>query len=199
MEINKKYLLPLANYNEVENIKKQIIIGNTFNYDMKHIISWVNRFNGKYKKTAAFTIDAAGIVYKHFEPSHQSEYFNDLDLNNKSIVILLENEGWLNNNQENNQFISSLGHIYNEDEVFHKKWREHSHWSPYSKEQIDSAIMLIKGLCKEFFIPLTVMTHNTKIDDLEDYKGVLYKSNLEKHYTDVSPAFNFEYFINNIT
>lgn len=198
MKIDETYLLPKLNYIEIESIKKQIIIGNTFNYDMRHIVGWLNRFNGKYKKTAAFTIDAAGIVYKHFEPSYQSEYFNDLELNNKSIVILLENEGWLTNNGENNQFISWLGHIYKGEKVFHKKWRDYSHWSPYSEEQINSTILLAKKLCNEFLIPVTAMTHNTKVEDLEDYKGILYKSNLSKHYTDVSPAFDFDYFINNI-
>jgi N-acetyl-anhydromuramyl-L-alanine amidase AmpD len=198
MKIDESYLLPKTNYNEVENIKKQIIIGNTFNYDMRHIIGWLNRFNGKNKKTAAFTIDAAGVVYKHFEPSYQSEYFDDLELNNKSIVILLENEGWLTKNQENNEFISWLGHIYKGEEVFHKKWREYSYWSPYTEEQINSALILAKELCKEFYIPLTAMTHNTKVEGLEDYKGILYKSNLSKKYTDVSPAFDFDYFTNNI-
>ena len=42
------------------------------------------------------------------------------------------------------------------------------------------------------------MTHNVKMNDLEDYKGILYKSNIETYYTDLSPAFDFEYFINNI-
>lgn len=198
MKIDETYLLPKTNYIEVENIKKQIIIGNTFNHDMRHFIGWLNRFNGKYKKTAAFTIDAAGIVYKHFEPSYQSEYFKELELNNKSIVILLENEGWLTKNPENNQFISWLGHIYNGDEVFQKKWRDHSYWSPYSEEQINSTLILAKELCEEFYIPLTAMTHNTKVEDLEDYKGILYKSNISKNYTDVSPAFDFDYFTNNI-
>ena len=42
------------------------------------------------------------------------------------------------------------------------------------------------------------MTHNVKMNDLEDYTGILYKSNIEMYYTDLSPAFDFEYFINNI-
>lgn len=198
MKINETYLLPKNNYFEVENIKKQIIIGNTFNHDMRHIIGWLNRFNGKYKKTAAFTIDAAGIVYKHFEPSYQSEYFSDLELNNKSIVILLENDGWLTKNTENNEFISSQGYIYKGENIFYKKWRDYNYWSPYTEEQMKSLVLLSKELCKEFFIPLAAMTHNTKVEDLENYKGILYKSNLAKHYTDVSPAFDFDYFINNI-
>jgi hypothetical protein len=198
MEFDKSYILSKENYTKIESIKKQIVIGNTNNHDMKHYIGWVNRYNGKYKKTAAFTIDTDGIIYKHFEPRYQSEYFNDLEQNNKSIVILLENDGWLTKDAEKNSFLSWLGYIYKEQDVFEKKWRAHSYWAQYRKEQIDSALNLVKELCNEFYIPLTAMTHNVKMNDLEDYNGILYKSNIEMYYTDLSPAFDFEYFINNI-
>jgi hypothetical protein len=198
MEINQSYILSKDNYTRIESIKKQIVIGNTNNHDMKHYIGWVNRYNGKYKKTAAFTIDIHGTIYKHFEPKYQSEYFKDLEQNNKSIVILLENDGWLTKNDEKNSFLSWLGYIYKEQDVFEKKWRANNYWAHYGKEQIDSAVKLVKELCNEFYIPLTAMTHNVKMNDLEDYTGILYKSNIEMYYTDLSPAFDFEYFINNI-
>lgn len=198
MKVSNLYSLSKENYHEVESIKKQIILGNTSNHDMRHVIGWLNRFNGKNKKTAAFSIDKNGVIYKHFEPKYQSNYFNNLSLDGKSIVILLENEGWLTKNEEKNTFISSLGYIYNQEMVMDKKWRGYSHWGKYSEEQINSAINLVTELCDEFFIPLTAITHNTKIDDIEDFSGVLYKSNLEKHYTDVTPAFDFEYFTNKI-
>ena len=118
MNIDKSYILPKNNYTNIESIKKQIVIGNTNNNNMKHYIGWVNRYNGKYKKTAAFTIDADGIIYKHFEPRYQSEYFNDLKQNNKSIVILLENDGSLIKDMEKNNFLSWLGYIYKEEDVF---------------------------------------------------------------------------------
>lgn len=198
MNIDKSYILPKNNYTNIESIKKQIVIGNTNNNNMKHYIGWVNRYNGKYKKTAAFTIDAAGIIYKHFEPRYQSEYFNDLKQNNKSIVILLENDGSLIKDVEKNNFLSWLGYIYKEEDVFEKKWRTYNYWVQYKKEQIDSAVNLVKELCEEFYIPLTAMTHNTKMNDLEEYSGILYKSNIEMYYTDLSPAFDFEYFTNKI-
>ena len=198
MNIDKSYILPKNNYTNIESIKKQIVIGNTNNNNMKHYIGWVNRYNGKYKKTAAFTIDGDGIIYKHFEPRYQSEYFNDLKQNNKSIVILLENDGSLIKDIEKNNFLSWLGYIYKEEDVFEKKWRTYNYWVQYKKEQIDSAVNLVKELCEEFYIPLTAMTHNTKMNDLEDYCGILYKSNIEMYYTDLSPAFDFEYFTNKI-
>lgn len=198
MNIDESYILPKNNYTNIESIKKQIVIGNTNNNNMKHYIGWINRHNGKYKKTAAFTIDADGIIYKHFEPRYQSEYFNNLEQNNKSIIILLENDGCLIKDIEKNNFLSWLGYIYKERDVFEKKWRSYNYWAQYKKEQIDSTVNLVKELCKEFYIPLTAMTHNTKMNGLEDYCGILYKSNIEMYYTDLSPAFDFEYFINKI-
>ena len=193
------HLLPLDNYIPIESIKKQIILGHTFNHDMKHVTGWLNRCNGKYKKTAAFTIDAAGLIYKHFDPKFQAIFFNNLILNKQSIVILLENDGWVMKNGEKNEFITWKGDIYKQpSEVIEKKWRGYEHWSPYTEKQMESAISLINMLCEEFFIPVSSISHNTKIDGLLDYKGVLYKSNLEKHYTDLSPSWDCEKFKNKL-
>lgn len=200
MIIDKKtYVLDETNYVNFESIKKQIVIANTFNHDMKHFIGWKKRHNGNYKKTAAFTIDAAGVVYRHFDPIFQSKYFGNTDLDSKSIVILIENDGWLYNDAEKNIFITWIGDIYNKPEkVFEKRWRGYTHWVNYTKEQFNSCVELTKMLCDEFYIPNNVMSHNTKIDGLSDFNGVLYKSNIEKYYTDISPAWDFEQFKNKL-
>lgn len=186
------YALPIDNYIQNESIKTLIVIGHTSNHDMRHVTGWLHRYNGKYKKTASFTIDINGIVYKHFEPKYQARYFNNLELDNKTIVILLENDGWLYKDIVKNEFITWIGDIYKQSgEIVEKKWRNHAYWSPYSDKQIDSANELVKMLCKEFFIPMTAISHNTKIDNLLENNGIIYKSNLNKHYTDLSPAWNF--------
>lgn len=195
MNINEEHLLTEKNYIKNEGIKKQIIIGSTFNHDMKHVIGWKYKNNGKYKKTAAFSIDAAGVVYKHFEPKYQSEYFKELELNNKSIVILLDNDGWLIKDDKKNRFISWKGDIYKQPEiVFEKKWRGYSYWAPYSKKQFESLIELVSYLCDEFYIPKIAMPYNIWVEDLSDVNGVIYKSNIEKHYMDLNPSFNFQDF-----
>ena len=78
----KKYVLSENNYIREETNKTQIVIGHTFNDQMRHFIGWQNRYNGKYKKTAAFTIDAAGLIYRHFDPIFKSNFFELEDLNN---------------------------------------------------------------------------------------------------------------------
>jgi len=196
---NKTYQLPIKNYTPIESEKKQIVIGNTFNHDMRHFTGWLKRYNGNYKKTAAFTISAAGLIYKHFDPKFYSNYFKDHQSNSKSIVILLENDGWLIKDSKNNEFITWIGDIYKEpSKVVEKRWRGYNFWAPYSKKQLESTIELVKSLCNEFKIPLTTISHNTKVDKLSDYKGVMYKSNIEKYYTDINPSWNCELFKNKI-
>ena len=192
MIIDKKdYVLPIDNYVVNESIKKLIVVGHTNNRDMRHFTGWLHRYNKKYKKTAAFTISTNGVIHRHFNPKYQSRFFNNLELDNKSIVILLENDGWLIKDVVKNEFITWVGDTYSgPKEIIEKNWRGHSYWSPYTKEQIFSVKRLIEMLCKEFFIPLNVINHNTKIDSLFD-ETIIYKSNLNKHYTDLSPAWGF--------
>ena len=196
---DKTHRLPIENYISIESKKEQIVIGNTFNHDMRHFVGWLHRHNGYYKKTAAFTIKPDGLIYKHFDPKYYSKFFDEIQLNRKSIVILLENDGYLINDSEKNEFITWIGDIYKKpSEVVAKRWRGYDYWSPYTKEQLESATELVKLLCSEFDIPLLAIGHNTKADKLTEFKGVLYKSNLQKHYTDLNPSWDCELFKNKI-
>ena len=194
---DKTYQLEEKNYIPIECIKKQIVIGHTNNRDMKHVVGWKKRNNGYYNKTAAFTIDAAGVVYKHFDPKYQSKYFGKLEQDTKSIIILLENDGWLKRKNADSEFYNWKGDIYN-GRVVGKMWRGNNMWSHYTDKQFESCVDLVKMICDEFFIPNVAMSHNTKIDDLSEYQGVVYKSNIEKYYNDLSPAWDCEEFKNKI-
>lgn len=190
-----KYVLSENNYIKEETQKTQIVLGNTFNHEMRHFFGWQHRYNGKYNKTAAFTIDAAGFVYKHFEPKYKSNFFELEELNDKSIVILLENYGSLNKDNEKKKFITWLGDIYNKsEEIVDKRWRNNRFWDPYTEEQLNSCLELVNQLCSQFDIPKKVISHNTKIDNFFDYKGVLYRSNLEKNCTDLNPSWFYNIF-----
>lgn len=196
---NKTYKLPDDNFVHALSLKKQIVIGNSFNHGMRHYIGWTHRFNGKYKKTAAFTISLDGTIYKHFDPNYCSEYFGNKDLDSKTIVILLENDGWLLKDDQKNSYITWIGDIYNKSGgIVEKRWRGFTYWSSYNEKQIESAVFLINELCAEFFIPKTILSHNTKVDNLKDYEGIIYKSNIDKQYTDLSPAWNCVEFKNKV-
>jgi len=180
--------------------KTRIIIGNSFTSGMKHCIGWVNRWNGNYTKTAMFTIDIKGKVFQHFSPIYFSNFLGDEKLKESSITILLENEGWLTKDlSDENKYINYIGHIYNrKDSVFEKRWRNHTYWAPYTNKQEESLYNLVKELCNEFDIPLKVIPHNTNFYDAYDYEGVLYRSNFDKHHTDISPAWDCLSFKNKI-
>ena len=105
------YSLPIDNYVSEETVKKQIIIGHTFNHDMRHFSGWLHRYHGKFKRTAPFTINQSGTIYQHFDPKFYSRFFNKPDLDNKTIVILLENDGWLIKDTQKNEFITWNGDI----------------------------------------------------------------------------------------
>jgi N-acetyl-anhydromuramyl-L-alanine amidase AmpD len=189
------YELSENNYIKSETIKKQIVIAHTSTSDMLHMVKWKNRLNGRYNKTAAFTINAAGNIYRHFDPIYTSNFFEHPEFNKKTIVILLENEGWLLKDVEKNEFINWIGHIYNRiDAVYEKRWRGYTYWAPYTKEQFDSTLELCKMLCEEFYIPKVAVSHNTKLDNINNLEGVIYRSNLEKYHTDLSPAWKCEEF-----
>lgn len=190
-----KYSLPDDNYVVNESIKKLIVIGHTGNRDMRHVKGWLHRYNNKYKRTAAFTIDTGGTIYRHFDPKYHARYFGDAELDSKSIVILLENEGWLLKDIVKNEFITWVGDIYNQPmDIVIKSWRGQSFWVPYTEEQLKSTKQLIKSLCDEFFISINPIGHNTFIDDLLSENTIIYKSNISKNYTDLSPAWDFNRF-----
>jgi hypothetical protein len=197
MIINKDtYKLGLTNYIHEETIKNKILIGNTFTTNMNHYVGWVTRYNGKYKKTANYTIKLDGTIYEHFNPKYYSNFTDDISFDKTIISIVLENEGWLIKDlNDENKYINNVGNIYNRvDDIIIRKWRSNKYWAPYSEKQLESTIKLINKLCIEFDIPLEVISHNTKINKVNNYKGVLYRSNLNNYFTDVNPSWDFTNF-----
>ena len=197
---NTTYKLNEKHYIAEGTDKNRIVLGLTYCTGMKHYNSWLNRYNGKYAKTAMFTIGLNGKIYEHFSPNYYSNYMMDNKLNENTITILLENEGWLVKDLINeNQYINYIGYIYNrEDTIVEKSWRNQKFWAPFSDKQIKSTIELTTKLCNNFKIPIKAVSHNTNFDGAYDFNGVLYKSNFKKYYTDISPAWDCEQFKNKL-
>lgn len=189
----KKYKLSANNFYDVETEKTQIVIGSTFSNGMNHFNGWQTRLNGKNKKTAHYSVDINGYIFEHFNPKYYSNFVNNDDLNRKIVSVVIENSGWLLKDVEKNEFIDWKGNIYN-GKVFEKKWRDFNYWIPYNDKQIESLIILIKSICNKIKnIPLEVISHNTKIDlGVNNYKGVLYRSNFNGLHTDPNPSLGFE-------
>lgn len=191
------YPLDERKYFQNEFEKKQIVIGHTFTEDMRHYIGWQNRYNGKYKKNAVFTIDVNGNIYQHFDPKYYSNFVGLRGVDEKIIGITLINKGWLIKNDETNEYVDYLNNPYN-GKVVRRRWRNKTYWAPYSKKQIESLVKLCKYLCNKYGIQLKTLGHNTKTDNVFDYEGVVFRSNYMTEYTDLSPAFDFLDFKNKL-
>jgi N-acetyl-anhydromuramyl-L-alanine amidase AmpD len=177
--------------------KKQIILTHSSRNLKDYISSIKYRYNGNYDKVPNFIISRDGVVYRVLPEIGYSNYFKNQNINRNSIIISLENLGWLEKRPLTNEYVNWIGDIY-KGEVFEKKWRDYFFWQPYTDKQMDSCVELCKNITNEFSIDKKCIGHNTKIDGVERYEGIVSRSNFNSDKTDVSPAFNFETFLKKI-
>jgi N-acetyl-anhydromuramyl-L-alanine amidase AmpD len=149
------------------------------------------RYGGNYERIPNYLITKDGKVKNFFEAKYSSNFFGIKKIDNKSIIISLENNGWLKKHHLSGKFMNWIGDIYFKD-PFEKKWRGYGFWDHYTEEQYIALSELIKQLSEEFDIPLEYVGHNTKVTGVENFKGITSRSNYSDIYTDVSPAFDFE-------
>jgi N-acetyl-anhydromuramyl-L-alanine amidase AmpD len=177
--------------------KKQIILTHSSREIKNYLMSLKYRYNGKYDKIPNYVINREGKILKLLNDNEHSNYFSDTNINRNSIIICLENLGWMEKEPLKNSHINWIGNIYKE-KIYEKKWRDYFFWQPYTEIQIENTVELCKKLTKELSINKECIGHNTKINGVERYEGIVTKSNFDIEFTDVSPAFNFEQFINKI-
>jgi N-acetyl-anhydromuramyl-L-alanine amidase AmpD len=174
--------------------KKQIILSHTSRDVKNYLMSLKYRYNGKYDKIPNYVINREGKILKLLNDNEHSNYFPDTNINRNSIIICLENLGWMEKEPLKNSHINWIGNIYKE-KIYEKKWRDYFFWQPYTEIQMENTSELCKKLIKELSINKECVGHNTKINGVERYEGIVTKSNFDIEFTDVSPAFNFEQFI----
>jgi N-acetyl-anhydromuramyl-L-alanine amidase AmpD len=182
---------------EVNNNKNKIILTHTGRNSINYIQSLKYRNNKKYKKIPNFVITRDGKIIQTLSPEKYLKYFSLDKMNKESVVVSLENLGWLEKVPLKNSYINWIGDIYNGD-IFERKWRDYIFWQPYTTEQIESCVLLCKKLSEDMSIKLKCIGHNTKINGAERHEGILTKSNFELYNTDLSLAFNFEWFVKKI-
>jgi N-acetyl-anhydromuramyl-L-alanine amidase AmpD len=180
------------NYN-----KKQIILTHTSTKLENYLTGLKYRFNKSYSKIPNYIVDTDGRVIHLLENEDYSEFFQNSKINQNSIIISLENLGWLNKEPLNNHYVNWIGDIY-KGKVFERKWRERFFWHPYTTYQIESLAKLCNLIFENTKIEKNVLGHNTKINGIEKFKGVVTRSNFYNYFTDVNPSFDFELFIKKI-
>jgi N-acetyl-anhydromuramyl-L-alanine amidase AmpD len=174
--------------------KQQIIIQHTSRNIEEYLLGLKYRFNGRYKKIPNYVVSRDGKILQLLNNESYGKTFSEENINRNSIVISLENLGWLEKEPLNNQYVNWIGDIYKGD-VYEKKWRDYFFWQPYTETQIEYTAKLCKKISEETGIPVEVVEHNTRINGVEKFRGITSKSNFDSVFTDLRPAFNFETFL----
>ena len=175
------------------NKKRQIILCHTSREVGEYLTSLRLRHNGNYGRLPHFVVTRDGKIIQLLKNNSNSNFFSDELLNKDSIIICLENLGWLTRKPLTSHYLNWIGNIY-KDKVYEKKWRDYFLWQPYTDIQVDKTVELCKELCEKFSIPNKFVGHNTKIDGIENFQGIVSRSNFNSRFTDLSPAFPFEAF-----
>ena len=173
--------------------KKQIILCHTSREVEEYLTSLKFRYNGKFDRIPNYVITRDGRILQLLSDISYTNYFNNENINRNSIIICLENLGWLEKKPLTNYYINWKGSIYNE-QVYEKKWRDYFFWEPYTTSQIESTADLCNQLNKTLRINNRCIGHNTKVSGVENFEGIVTKSNFDSDFTDLSPSFNFETF-----
>jgi len=171
--------------------KKQIIICDTKRNYRDFINSLRYRYNKKNPYIPNYVIKKDGTITKLMDPIFYSKFMNNEGIDKNAITICLENLGCLKKNPINDNYSNWIGDIYKES-VYQKKWRECFFWEPYDVIQIKSLSDLILELCEMYGIENKCVGTNVKIEGIENFNGVITRSNFDTNYRDVSPAFDFK-------
>ena len=174
--------------------KKQIILCHTSREVQEYLASLQFRYNSRYDKIPNYVVTRDGKVLQLLDDTSYSNFFSDSQINKNSVIICLENLGWLEKKPLTNYYINWKGSIYNQ-QVYEKKWRDFYFWQPYTPQQIKMTAELCKHLTETLQIEKTCVGHNTKVDGIENFEGICSRSNYDSSYTDLNPSFNFETFI----
>ena len=177
--------------------KKQIILTETKRSVKNYINSLRFRYNKNNPYLPNYVIEKNGEVYQIMRPENYSNYMESKSIDERAIIISIENLGWFKKIPLDNSFVNWVGDIYKK-EVYEKKWREYFFWDPHQELQINKLSELIIELCDDFNIPKECLGHNVKQDGVELFNGIVTKSNFNFIYKDVNPSFDFKLLKKNI-
>ena len=177
--------------------KKQIVLCHSSREANDYLASLSYRMNSKFEKIPNFLIKKNGEVFQLLQSVGYSNFFYDSKINQQSIIIVLENLGWLEKKPLSNDYINWIGSIYT-GKAYEKKWRDYFFWDPYTEHQINQLTEICVSLCDEFQIDKKCSGHNTKIEGIKNFEGIVSRSNYDSRYTDLNPSFNFENFLKKI-
>jgi hypothetical protein len=191
MDMENHYELTGFNPTGICKEKTRIIMGNT-NRDYKNYINGLRyRYNKKNPYLPNYVITREGDIYEIISPDYYSKYMENETLDKESIIIVLENFGWLKKNPLESIYTNWIGDIYKK-EIFEKRWRDEIFWETYNIKQIKSLANLLNSVCEKYKIPKVMVESNVLYDEVKNFKGITSKSNYDVIYKDVNPSFDFK-------
>jgi N-acetyl-anhydromuramyl-L-alanine amidase AmpD len=173
--------------------KSQIILTHTCRNVENYLASLRYRYNGKFDKIPNYIIKKDGTIVKLLENIEHTNYYKEINVNRNGIFISLENLGWLEKQPLENHYVNWIGDIY-KGEVFERKWRDYFFWDKYTDKQMTSLVSLCEEVTKSMNIRKDLIGHNTKINGIQKFEGIITRSNLDSNFTDINPSFNFDNF-----
>jgi N-acetyl-anhydromuramyl-L-alanine amidase AmpD len=178
---------------ETDLKKVQIVLTHTSRTLFDYMVSIKYRFGGKPVRLPHYIVGRDGKVINLLNDTTDGRFTNNDRINEKAIVISLENLGWLEKEPLKLHHINWIGNIYKE-KVVDRKWRDYFFWHPYTDIQLEKTAKLCRELSEKHGIELKCIGHNTKVRGVESFLGIITRSNFDEFATDVSPAFDFEKF-----
>lgn len=175
--------------------KSQIILTHTSRNVEDYLASLTYRYNGKFDRIPNYVIKKSGEVLQLLDNIEHTNFFREININRNGIIICLENLGWLEKQPLKNHYVNWIGDIY-KGIPYERKWREYFFWDKYTLSQLESLTVLTKIIMNEMKIPKEISGHNTKINGVKTFKGIISRSNLDSNYTDINPSFDFDKFRN---
>ena len=115
--------------------KNQIILTHSSRVVGDYLQSLKLRFNGKFKRIPNYIVTRDGQILQLLGNNEHSNYFTSPNINRNSIIVCLENLGWLEKEPLSNHYVNWIGDIY-KGKVYEKKWRDYFFWQPYTEIQI---------------------------------------------------------------
>jgi len=173
--------------------KKQIILCHTSREVEEYLASLNFRYAGRYDKIPNFVVTRRGKILQLLPENSNSNFFTEDNINRNSVIVSLENLGWLEKKPLSNHYINWKGSIYME-QVYEKKWRDFFFWQPYTTSQVEATAQLCNQLLDSLQIEKRCIGHNTKVEGVSNFEGVVSRSNFDATFTDLNPSFNFETF-----
>ena len=121
-----------------EDNKSQIILVHTGRPTENYLQSLKFRYNGKLNRIPNYVITRNGNILKLLNNGEFTDFFSNKHVNRNSIVICLENLGWLQKEPLKDYYVNWIGDIYKEPtKVVEKRWRGFNYWSSYTDKQFE--------------------------------------------------------------